>query len=137
MNLKDSEFERKYNKYWDTVIVPLDALIRNRLSTPGFFSQSGLKGLTLKSIDEYYCGVMNIINNLSRQCEASKYDDSDYVEWYIHEAREQALGDLEDYKKILEHLFKCGSEMHKYIRGLVPPLEASDPSHPISSPSFT
>ena len=97
MKFEGSLQEIKYNKYWDGVVVACDNKIKRQFSyTPAFTSMQP----SLGNIAEYAHHVTNVVQNLLRQ--SVEYTDKGYIASYIADTKEQAIGDLNHYKTLLD-----------------------------------
>ncbi|MFT4058077.1 MAG: hypothetical protein QM652_00855 [Legionella sp.] len=96
MKFKGSQFEERYNDFWNNEIVKAYNLLKKHgnFGHTNFFSTNDLG--TSRLIGKYVNGVNTLINNLYRQI--NLFDDKEYIKKYIAKTKNIVTKDLNKFK---------------------------------------
>ncbi len=95
MKFENSNFEERYNDYWNRNVVTLDTTIRSCSLGLNLFE---VRSNVLELIETYQQHISNLLSNLTRQ--VYLFEDKEYVQKYIKNTVNQAIEDLSFYTHI-------------------------------------
>jgi hypothetical protein len=104
MIFEKSNFEERYNKFWNSEVVGTYNLYTNH---PIFTGRTYTFFSSIESLIGKYCeSVITVFDNLTRQ--SAFFEDKDFVASYMRNIKKEVLDDLEEFNP---HIKKSASLM--------------------------